>query len=498
MKHPDSFLFSKEHCLSGARHLVALVGLCLCCMGPVMGQPEVSFTKWSDVESSQQFRDLVTSLKNGGAFDDSRKNFISDVVLPQFANDNNFEILDDVRKRVRDRILMSISSSGPAFEEVSVYLRDALTAVARDSNRDIFERVNAVLFISEMTSPSRTPWAPALDSLASLAQDTTLGAAVRITALTGMSKHLSYASRLSAEELSAIYTSVVATLPTLLPPMETATPEDPLASRPNTAEWLASRGLKMAAVAASASTPELQKLLVSVVNDESWSFDTRVRAAITLGKSITQDSQINPNDVMSSFRKLAIASLDNDRVEAKEKLEMDSLSSSAASIGFMGSMGGYDGGDDGGYDGGDDGGDDGGGYDDGMYDSGGFAGTPAEDGLSVDICRRAAWRLYSLGEAILPDSNRGGLVSLLKDGDRVKAQEFGQKLKDEGLIISEEPYGYSLLDSLDELDPDGIQARTAEALPPEAPKEPSSDPSDPNGKPTTDKPSDSPFDSPFD
>ena len=89
-------------------------------------------------------------------------------------------------------------------------------------------------------------------------------------------------------------------------------------------------------------------------------------------------------------------------------------------------------------------------------------------------------------------------MSLLKDGDRVKAQEFGQKLKDEGLIISEEPYGYSLLDSLDELDPDGIQARTAEALPPEAPKEPSSDPSDPNGKPTTDKPSDSPFDSPFD
>ena len=93
MKHPDSFLFSKEHCLSAARQLVALVGLCLCCMGPVMGQPEVSFTKWSDVESSQQFRDLVTSLKNGGAFDDSRKNFISDVVLPQFANDNNFEIL---------------------------------------------------------------------------------------------------------------------------------------------------------------------------------------------------------------------------------------------------------------------------------------------------------------------------------------------------------------------------------------------------------------------
>ena len=153
-----------------------------------------------------------------------------------------------------------------------------------------------------------------------------------VSGLTGMSKHLSYASRLSAEELSAIYTSVVATLPTLLPPMEAATPEDSLASRPNTAEWLASRGLKMATVAASASTPELQKLLVSVVNDESWSFDTRVRAAITLGKSITQDSQINPNDVMSSFRKLAIASLDNDRVEAKEKLEMDSLSSSAASM----------------------------------------------------------------------------------------------------------------------------------------------------------------------
>ena len=131
----------------------------------------------------------------------------------------------------------------------------------------------------------------------------------------------------------------------------------------------------------------------------------------------------------------------------------------------------------------------------GMYGSEGFAGTPAEDGLSIDTCRRAAWRLYALGNAVLPDSNRGGLVSLLKDGDRVKAQELGQKLKDEGLIISEEPYGYSLLDSLDELDPEGIEARAAEAIPTESPGEPSeSDPNQPNGKPTTDTPSDSPFD----
>lgn len=495
MNHKKYSLFSSVLFLSGIRQFIAIASICLCCTGPLLGQQENSFENWSKVESSQLFRDLVTSLKANGSFDNDDKTFVSEVILPQFGNENNFGILDSVRKKVRDRILMSISSPGAAFEEVSMYFRDALDAVARDSSRDIFERVNAVLFISEMTSPSRTPWAPALDSLASLAQDTSLDPAVRITAVTGMSKHLSSASRLSGEQLSAIYSAVVATLPSLLPESGTENPKDSVQSRPKTADWLASRGLKLAAVAASASTPEMEKLLVSVVNDESWSFDTRVRAAIALGKCIAQDSQMNPNDVMASIRKLAISSLDNDRIEANTKLEMESLSSSGASIGFIGSMGGYEGGDDGGYE------DDSDVYGDsgeGMYGSEGFAGTPAEDGLSIDTCRRAAWRLYALGNAVLPDSNRGGLVSLLKDGDRVKAQELGQKLKDEGLIISEEPYGYSLLDSLDELDPEGIEARAAEAIPTESPGEPSesdpNQPNDPNGKPTTDTPSDSPFD----
>ena len=67
MNHKKYSLFSSVLFLSGIRQFIAIASICLCCTGPLMGQQENSFENWSKVESSQLFRDLVTSLKANGS-----------------------------------------------------------------------------------------------------------------------------------------------------------------------------------------------------------------------------------------------------------------------------------------------------------------------------------------------------------------------------------------------------------------------------------------------
>jgi hypothetical protein len=138
-----------------------------------------------------------------------------------------------------------------------------------------------------------------------------------------------------------------------------------------------------------------------------------------------------------------------------------------------------------------------------MPEMGGMPGMggelPAEDGLRSAVCRRAAWRLYALGDAIVPDSKKGGLATLIdKDGDGAK--QLAALLKDGGEALDAEPYGYVLLEALDELDPDGVKKRAAEAAPAGAADEPEAPAPTEPAAPGKDKPAPKPAkkpDSPF-
>lgn len=453
--------------------IVTAAGLCLGGPGgspPALAQPPAAeFATWKDVELSTDFKEITTALKGGGPFNDAARALVADVILPQLDADDNLPTLDDVRKKIRDRFLLAIGNEA-SFEQASLFVRDRLDGIARDANADLLQRVNAMMFIAEMTDKGRIPWPSALQTLAAAAGDATLDPAVRIAAVGGIGTHLSRLSRMGGEQAAATRETVTGVLPDLLPSStkqenekDTAAPRSPAAS------WLAARSLGLLPQVVAPLPPDMASRLVAVVDDASWPFDVRVRTTAALGKAAGPESGVDAQAVVASIRSLAVAALDADRVEGRRLNELQSLKSGggAGPRGRLPGMAGMD-------------------------------GQPAEDGLSMAVCRRAAWRLYTLGDAIVSDAKGGGLATLLGD-DAAAGQQLARLLKDSGEKLDAEPYGYVLLEALDTLDPAGAKKRAGLATP-AAPAEKPADavPAMPNSDKPAPKPGDSPFgDSPF-
>jgi hypothetical protein len=460
--------------------LVALVslgrpGACL----PAFAQPPVDgFASWKEVELSPQFKEVVAGLKSDGAFNDAARDFVTSVILPQFDKAENLPTLDDVRKKIRDRFLLAIGSEA-AFTEAGSFVRDRLAGIARDPQADLLQRVNAMMFIGEMTDKGRMPWQPAVETLVAAARDPDLDPAVRIAAIAGINNHLAGMTRMTADQAAAIRATVAATLPDLLP-AAAADPQEKTPPRPPSASWLVTRGLGMLPQVMNPVSPEIASRLVAVIDDASWPLDVRVRAVAALGKTVGAESSVNAPAVMASIRNLAIEALDADRREGKRLIELQSFKAGAGAAGgprgpMRGAMPGM-----------------------GPDMMGVDGAQAAEDGLSMAVCRRAAWRLYTLGDAILPDTKKGGFAALL-DQDADAAQRLAMLLKEIGETLDAEPYGSVLLKGLDDLDPAGAKKRAGLAAPADAPQQPADGgPAAPGPDKPAPKPTDSPFgDSPF-
>ena len=444
-------------------------------IAPASAQPAgEAVATWKDVEASPQFKEVTAALKGGGPFSDAAREFLATVILPQFDVEENLPTLDDVRKKIRDRLLLVIGSND-SFEQASGFVRDSLDKVARDTNGDPLLRVNAMLFIGEMTDKGRIPWPAALKTLAAAAQDTALDPAVRIAAVVGLGNHLSAVARLPADQATAVRTTLAATLPSLLPPPAND-PGGGLMLRSPAAAWLAARGLGLLPQAMNPVPPDIAAQLVAVIDDASWPFDVRVRAVATLGKTAGRESGVVPEPLVESIRKLAIAALDADRLEAQRLVELQSFK---AGVGAGVGAGG------------------GGGLRGPMPGMMGIEGEQiAEDGLTTAVCRRAAWRLYTLGDAIVPDSKKAGLAALLEK-DAGGAQQLAALLKEMGEALDVEPYGYVFLKALDDLDPAGAKKRATQAAREGSPEQPVDNTPAAPAAPGDNKPAPKPNDSPF-
>lgn len=440
-------------------------------LAPASAQPAGdAVAAWKDVEASPQFKEVATALKGGGPFGDAAREFLATVILPQFEVAENLPTLDDVRKKIRDRLLLVIGSND-SFEQASGFVRDSLDRVARDTNGDPLLRVNAMLFIGEMTDKGRIPWPAALQTLAAAADDTALDPAVRIAAVVGLGNHLSAVARLPGDQATAVRTTLAATLPSLLPPPAND-PDGGVVLRSPAAAWLAARGLGLLPQAMNPVTPDIAAQLVTVIDDASWPFDVRVRAAATLGKTAGLESGVAPLPLVESIRKLAIAALDADRLEAQRLVELQSFKAGVGAGGGGGRQGPMP----------------------GMV---GIEGEQlAEDGLSTAVCRRAAWRLYTLGDAIVPDSKKAGLAAMIEK-DAGAAEQLAALLKEMGETLDAEPYGYVFLKALDDLDPVGAKKRAAQAAREGTPEQPvdtaPAAPVAPGDNMPAPKPNDSPF-----
>lgn len=445
----------------------ALMAVCLplAWAEPSMSQPAGDAAPtWKDFEASQPFKDAIGGLKGAAALDDDDRAFLEASVLGQLSQDGNLVELADVRKKIRERVLMIIGND-QAFTQACTLVRDRLAAAARDRQLDPLLRANAMLFIGELTDKARIPWLPAVDTLAAAAQDADLDPAVRIAALTGLANHLGAAARLSSEQSAGLRSTMGRMLPALFAPATDGDATKP-ASRSPAESWLASRGLSMLPQVTSPAPAETASRLVALIDDATWPIDVRVRAATALGRTVGPDSGVDATAVVTAIEKLAINALEGDQTEAERHREEAAYRGGGGQPGFQ---------------------------------PGGRAGPPGAgiaqpgDGVGEGVCRRAAWRLYSLGDAVVPDSKKAGLSALVdKDGDR--AQRLASLLKESGGALDAEPRGDVLIAVLDSLDPAGAKKRAARragagADVEESPRpKPDAKPAEPDEPPSSDSP----------
>ena len=119
---------------------------------------------------------------------------------------------------------------------------------------------------------------------------------------------------------------------------------------------------------------------------------------------------------------------------------------------------------------------------------------PAFDPLAIpeQACRRAAWRLFALGTAILSADGKQGLATLLGDAGG-PAQELARQLVNEAARIDKTPDEDALLDALDSLRPPVPGAKPTQR----APRQPTPESRDGEEKKPAVDPNASPFDNPF-
>lgn len=431
-------------------------------------------TTWKDVEQSAAFKEMATAIKGSGySFDDTAKTFLQTSLFPLLEHEANRPTLDDVRKKIRDRFLLGIGND-QAFEQANAFVSASMADVARNAKADPVVRVQAMLLIGDLTDKGRLPWTPAAETLAAAVRDSSLASGVRVAAMAGLGLHANALPRLAADRAETVRTTVAAAVESLL---EAAAAEKPARSRGVEEAWMASRGLGILPTVMNSAGAEMASRLTATIEDASWPIDVRVRAAAALGKTVGPESGVKGPEAVAALRNLAIASLEADRVDANRVLDLREYTGGAGQPAFQ--PGGP------------------------MPPMGGPASKgPNEDGFSELACRRTAWRLYTLGDAIDGKGRKTTLASLCEGNEAEEAKTLAALLKQSGERLTTEPFGYVFFKVFEAVDPaaakkhaDELARRPVEEPGPAEGGEPPGDAKD--QKPGT-KPNESPFgDNPF-
>ena len=446
--------------MTHTRHTSSRPILLLCAAAAAIGAAAVAhaepkYVGWTKVEASREIRELKEKLREGGQFDDNAKQFLQETALPQLALEENRSLIERTRKRLRELLLGDVGED-KAYADIAQLIADFMTAAARDDAADPVVRVNAMLLVGELKAKSGKPWAAAGPSLAAAAGDKNLPDAVRIAALAGVAKHV--AAGAGDDSLAT----------TFGPPVAAILAEPVAGPRSVEQEWLVSRALQLIPALVRPAPPKLAAFLAAIVGDEAQAIDLRVRAAAALGATADTASGIDAAAVVEAIRKLAITTLESEeKAAAARRFEEQYRRGGAALGGPPSAPPGF-----------------------------GFDGQPLPTidplAISEQACRRAAWRLYTLGTAIFSADDKPGLATLMGDAAG-PAKELAKQLTGEGLTLDSDPVEDALLDALDVLRPPapGEKAAKRPVRQPK-PEEPAGD----EQKPAPD-PNASPFDNPF-
>lgn len=371
-----------------------LLPLVLTMAGTAAGQaPEGIPADWKKTETAAE-TEYKQPLAEGGAADAKIRGFLRDKALPQLALESNRTTIEKTRRRMRDFLLGGIEDA-KTFDDVSRVVLDFMAAVARDGDADPVVRVNAMLLVGELRAKdNKQPWAPAIPVLAAGVADAKLPAEVRIAAIVGLARHLEVAKAAGSEPPDAKAVLDALTLVVTSP----AAPLDPAAMN-----WLLSRALTALPAASPALPKAVAAAVVKILEDSNRPFDVRVRAAAALGAAAKPDSGIDAAKTVATIQSLARAAIARDLELVAQQRAEENFGTTLATD----------------------------------------ANPPKEESrnrtaMAELACRRNAWRLVTLADAVASEDGSAGLATLLgKTGDA--ARELAKTLRSQGLAIDADP-----------------------------------------------------------
>jgi hypothetical protein len=398
---------------------------------------------WRLFEADRGMLDYRAELREG-LFGEPAKAFLERTALPQLALPANRGTIDRVRRRMRDTLCGEAGGDRKAAEAAMRVVLDFMTRLARDEQAEMIVRVNAMLFVGDLKAGDQSPWPPAAAALAEAVGDERLPAAVRIAAAAGLDRHVEAAGAKLAPTVGPALEKVL-TAP--------ATNVDPAA-----AAWLGARCLEMLGTLGSAAPPAAAKTAGTILADVARPVDLRVRAAAALGRMAGVAKGLDFAGTRDAIQKLAVATLEADRAEAERWRFLESVRQAPATAPR------------------------------GVGDGPVTTGTGQDLPLLPLACRRTAWRLATLADALLTADTTSG-IGLAAGANRQAAADLAATLRQAATAIDTTPDADSIEDALKT-----ITGGPAPGAAPSAAPAPATDQPDAPAPPPA---ADNPFGSPF-
>ena len=383
---------------------------------------------WTKVEQDAE-KLYKEPLKTGGSFSPAAQDFIAKKAMPQLANDANRPILDRVRRKMREILIVGITEDR-AFDDASEAVAEAAVTIAKNPEASLAARVNAMLLVGELRAKDNkdgTVWPAAVNQLAAVAGDATLDPSVRVAAMAGLVRHADVAKRTGGERQTEFTKGA-------RPAILAIVAEKPSVEQPVVSDWLASRALSILTTVVKSSPKELATTLVGVMSDKSRSLDVRVRAAAALGATVTPKSEIQAVEATNGVTELAVDVLEFDEGILRDRRYEQQMSGGGAGGGGGGGGGMMS-------------------MRPGMPTG---MSMPAMGGGGVAVpqlvpdqsLRRTAWRLMTLADAMLTEDGKAGVAALVSGDDKVKSQAYAELFRKYALELDEKRTDDVILEAL--------------------------------------------------
>ena len=382
---------------------------------------------WTKVEQDAE-KLYKEPLKTGGSFTPAAQDFIAKKAMPQLANDANRPILDRVRRKMREILIVGITEDR-AFDDASKAVADAAVTIAKNSEASLAARVNAMLLVGELRAKDNkdgTVWPAAVNQLAAVAGDATLDPSVRVAAMAGLVRHADVAKRTGGERQTEFTKGA-------RPAILAIVAEKPSVEQPVVSDWLASRALSILTTVVKSSPKELATTLVGVMNDKDRSLDVRVRAAAALGATVTTKSEIQAVEATNGVTELAVAVLEVDEGILRDRRYEQQMSGGGTGGGAGGRMPGRPGMP---------------GMPTGMQPGMGGGDVAVPQLVPDQSLRRTAWRLVTLADAMLTEDGKAGVAALVSGDDKAASQAYAELFRKYAVELDEKRTDDVILEAL--------------------------------------------------